>query len=129
MVYRSPVLRWFLALMALATGVIFTFGDGAKWRSTPSLHWLAASRIPLQLWGVLTIAYGLMLLTSRLRSAGFALGAGIYALFTISLLATVFDGQPKNVYAVSAMALVVAFHLYSIRTAFDVVAGEKARRK
>lgn len=118
MLYRSPITRWFLALTGITGGVLFTFGDSHRWRSTPSLHWLAHAPIPLQWWGIAAIVYGLLLLVPKTRPAGFALGAVIFAVITVSLLATIDDGAPKNVWAIVGLLDVVVFHIYSIRTAW-----------
>jgi hypothetical protein len=117
MLYRSPFMRGFLTAMGLIVGVILAFGDGGKWRSTPSLRWLEQVPVPLQTWGLLFIAYGLLLLDYRSRPFGYALGAFLFAVFTLSLLATLAGNDPKNIVTVGAMADTVVFHVYSIRTA------------
>lgn len=118
MLYRSPITRLLLALTGIAAGVIFAFGDGHRWRSTPSLKWLGQAPIPLQWWGIAAIIYGLLLIPAKTRPAGYALGAGIFAVITVSLLATINDGAPKNVWAIVGLLDVVVFHIYSIRTAW-----------
>lgn len=117
MLYRSPWTRYLLAAAGTLAGALLTFGDGVRWRSTPSLHWLARFPLPLQAWGVAFLAYALLLLLPWTRAAGFAVGAFLFAVFTVSLIATVSDGAPKNVVAIVALIDVVVFHLYSIRTA------------
>lgn len=127
MLYRSPLTRWFLATVGVVTGWTLTLGDREKWRDTPSLHWLAQTpvpfthaTIPLQFWGFSFFVYALLLLLPRSRPAGFTVGAILYAVFTVSLLATLFAPGPKNFVPVGAMLIVIAFHLYSIRTAYDL---------
>lgn len=117
MLYRSPWTRRFLAATGALAGVILMFGDADRWRSTPSLHWLSRFPVPLQVWGAAFLLYAVLLLLPQTRAGGFAVGAFLYAVFTVSLLATVNDGQPKNVVALVALGDVVVFHLYSIRTA------------
>jgi glucose uptake protein GlcU len=117
MLYRSPFTRLVLAGVGLLVGVVFTFGSAAKWRSTPSLHWLEQAPVPLQAWGVLFIVYALLLPAVRTRPFGYALGAFLFAVFTLSLLATLDGPDPKNIVTLGAMADTVVFHVYSIRTA------------
>lgn len=117
MLYRSPITRWFLAATGVVAGSLLTFGGPVRWRSTPSLHWLSRFPLPLQAWGVAFLAYALLLLLPQARAAGFATGAFLYAVFTVSLVATINDGAPKNIVAIVALLDVVVFHLYSIRTA------------
>lgn len=121
MLYRSPLTRWVLALTGLVAGLILVFGDPSKWRSTPSIHWLSQAPIPLQAWGVAFIVYAVLLVASAdTRPVGYAVGAGLFAIFTISLLATLSDGGPKNIITIAAMTDTVIFHIYSIRTAMAV---------
>lgn len=117
MLYRSPWTRWLLATTGLIAGLLLTFGSGARWRSTPSLHWLAQVPLPLQVWGVAFLVYAVLLLLPQTRAAGFAVGAFLYSVFTVSLIATVNDGAPKNIVSIAALIDAVVFHLYSIRTA------------
>lgn len=117
MLYRSPWTRWILTITGILAGALFTVGDDAKWRSTPSFAWLRHVPIPLQVWGLAFIVYGLMLIFERTRPAGFAVGAFLYAVFAVSLLATVGGDGPKNVFAIVALLDMVPFHLFSIRTA------------
>lgn len=118
MLYRSPVTRWFLVVVGVVTGALLAFGDGQRWRSTTSLKWLAQAPVPLQVWGALFIVYGLLLLFERTRWIGYAIGAGLFAIFTVSLLATIHPTapNPKNIVVVAAMLDVTVFHGYSIRT-------------
>lgn len=121
MLYRSPLTRWILATTAVIAGCVLTLGGGAKWRSTPSLHWLAQAPIPLQAWGVAMVVYAVLLVASdNTRPVGYALGAALFAIFAISLLATLTDGGPKNIVTIAAMIDTVVFHIYSIRTAWAV---------
>lgn len=120
MLYRTPLTRWFLTLTGLISGATLTFGDAAKWRATTSLHWLAEAHIPLQTWGVLLMVYALMLLPRSTRPAGYALGAALFTLFAISLIATIGGPGPKNIVGVAALLDVIVFHVYSIRTAWAV---------
>lgn len=115
--YRSPATRVFLAATGLLIGVLFVFGDGAKWRSTPSLRWLAHFPLPLETWGIGFFAYAVLLLVPVTRPGGYAVGAFLFSVFAASLLATLDDGQPKNIVAIVALLDVIVFHLYSIRTA------------
>lgn len=117
MLYRSPLTRVFLSASGLVIGVLLAFGDTYKWRSTPSLHWLAQFPLPLPVWGLGFFAYSVLLLMPWTRAGGYALGAFLFSVFAVSLLATLGDGQPKNVVAIAALLDVVVFHLYSIRTA------------
>lgn len=117
MLYRSPWTRWILALSGLIAGLLLTFGDGQKWRATPSLHWLAEAGIPLQVWGVLLIIYAALLAFTDTRPIGYALGCFLFAVFTFSLIATMSTG-PKNIITVAAMVDTVVFHAFSIRTAW-----------
>lgn len=118
--YRSPLIRWLLSLAGLCAGLVLIFGDGEKWRSAPSLHWLAQAPIPLQAWGAALVLYALLLLFAETRPLGYALGAVVYALFTLSLIATLDLGSasPKNAPVLAGMVDVVAFHVFSIRTAW-----------
>lgn len=117
MLYRSPLARWFLSLTGLIAGVILALGDGRKWRATPSLHWIAQAPIPLQTWGLAFIAYAVLLLHTRTRPIGYAVGAALYSVFMLSLLATLPGPAPKNIITIGAIADTVVFHVYSIRTA------------
>jgi hypothetical protein len=117
MLYRSPLTRLLLAVTGLLCGLLLVFGEPQKWRSTPSLHWLNQFPLPLQAWGIGFFLYAALLLLPPTRAGGFALGAFLYSVFTVSLLATLGDGQPKNIVMVAALTDVVVFHLYSIRTA------------
>lgn len=125
MLYRSPWTRRVLAATGALAGVILLFGDATRWRSTPSLHWLARFPVPLQVWGVAFLVYALLLLLPQARAGGFAVGAFLYAVFTVSLVSTVNDGQPKNIVALVALLDVVVFHLYSIRTAEAIRLSER----
>lgn len=118
MIYRSPWTRLILAAIGGTVGALLTFGGERQWRHTPSLHWLAGWLIPLQAWGVAFIVYGLMLLVERTRPAAYAAGAGLFAIFAVSLIATVNDGAPKNIVTIGALVDVIVFHVYSIRTAW-----------
>lgn len=118
MIYRSPFTRWFLAAVGIVAGSVFAFGDEAKWRSTPSFDWLSRLPVPLQFWGAAFIVYGLLLLVERTRPIGFALGAFLFALFAVSLLATLKDEGPKNVFVIAGLLDVTVFHVFSIRTAW-----------
>lgn len=118
MLYRSPLARWVLVATGLVAGAVLAFGDGAKWRSTHSFHWLAEAHIPLQTWGILFIVYALMLLPQATRPAGYALGAALFTLFAISLIATIRGDGPKNIVAVAGLVDVIVFHIYSVRTAW-----------
>lgn len=118
MLYRSPWTRVALIVVALLAGWLLTFGNGAKWRSTPSLHWLAQAPIPLQAWGAALMLYALLLLPIRTRPVGFAVGAVLYALFAISLLFTLNTAGPKNIVAIGGLVDCVVFHVFSIRTAW-----------
>lgn len=120
MLYRSPWTRWCLAGGGLTAGVIFALGDGHKWRSTPSFNWLANAPIPLQLWGVAFIMYGLLLLPVRTRPVGYAVGAGLSAVFLVSLVATLGTPGGKNIFTVWALFACFIFHLYSIGIALAV---------
>lgn len=120
MLYRSPVTRWLLTLTGMVAGLLLTFGPGDKWRSTPSLHWLGQAPIPLQTWGVLMMLYALLLLPESTRPAGYALGCFLFALLTVSLIATVGEPGPKSIAAIAATVDCTVFHAYSIRTAWAV---------
>lgn len=121
MLYRSPLTRYFLAAVGLVTGAVFAFGDAQKWRSTPSLHWLAQAPFPLRWWGIAFIVYAVLLLVERTRAAGYAAGMVLFAVFTVSMLATLNLGStaPRNIVSIAAMVDVVAFHAFSIRTAWN----------
>jgi len=120
MLYRSPITRWVLITTGLLAGLLLMFGDAEKWRSAPSLHWIAQAGIPLQWWGAATITYALLLISSETRPGGYALGCFLYAMFTIALFATLdLDGSaPKNVLGIAAMVDTTVFHALSIRTAW-----------
>lgn len=118
MLYRSPLVRWFFAIIAVLAGSLLTFGDEAKWRSTPSLHWLAQAPIPLEAWGVAVITYGLLLLPEKTRPAGYFVGGLLWLIFTVSLLATVNTTGPKSALAIAAFLDVTVFHFFSIRIAW-----------
>jgi hypothetical protein len=120
MLYRSPWTRWFLAGSGIATGVIFALGDGHKWRSTPSLEWLEHAPIPLQLWGLAFIVYGLLLIPTRTRPVAYAIGAVLSAVFLVSLVATLWTPGGKNFIAVWALFASVVFHIYSISIALTI---------
>lgn len=118
--YRSPLTRWVLAAVGILAGLVLTFGDPVKWRSAPSLHWLAQAQLPLEVWGVALIAYGLLLLPETTRPLGYAIGCFLFAMFTVSLFATLdlSSNTPKNVVTIAAMVDVTVFHAFSIRTAW-----------
>jgi hypothetical protein len=65
--------------------------------------------------------YAVLLVVRRgpVRSIGFALGAILFAVFTISLFVTLHlhSPDPRNIVAIGATVDVVVFHVYSIRTA------------
>lgn len=117
MLYRSPLTRLILVAAGLFAGLMLTVG-GDRWRSTPSLHWLAQARIPLRIWGLVIIVYAVLLVWQRTRPGGYALGAVLCAVFTISLWATVADGGPANAVVLAGMIDVTAFHAFSVRTAW-----------
>jgi hypothetical protein len=79
-------------------------------------------------WGVAFIVYGLMLVFERTRPVGFAFGAFLYAVFAVSLLATVGGNNPKNVFAIVALIDMVPFHLFSIRTAEAIKMAHAGQR-
>lgn len=118
--YGSPITRWLLATVGIVAGLVLILGDGHKWRSTPSLHWLGSGPVPLQAWGCLLVIYGVMLLFEPTRPIGYAVGCFLFALFTVSLIVTLDVGSdaPKNVIGVAAMLDVTVFHAFSIRTAW-----------
>jgi hypothetical protein len=118
MLYRSPWTRWVLAASAVSAGAMLTFGNGAKWRSAPSLQWLAQAPIPLQAWGVAVMVYGVLLLPVRTRPVAYAAGAVLWATFTISIVATIGTTGPKSALGIAAFIDVTAFHLLAIRTAW-----------
>lgn len=119
MLYRSPLTRWFLAAVGIIAGLVLTFGPAKKWHSAPSMHWLAQAPIPLQAWGVAVIVYGVLLLIPQSRPVAYAVGMVLFAVFTISLVATVETTGPKSVMGIAAMLDVTAFHAFAIRTALD----------
>lgn len=118
MLFSSPVTRWIVAIAAVTAGAFLAFGDGVKWRSSPSLQWLAQAPIPLQVWGIAVILYGVLLLPTHTRPVAYAAGAVLWAMFTISVLATINSGGPKSALGIAAFIDVTAFHLFAIRTAW-----------
>lgn len=116
--YRSPLTRWVLILAAVFAGAMLASGPD-RWRQTTSLNWLAHAPIPLQLWGLLVVLYAVLLISDRTRPAGYTIGAVLWAVFTISLVATVPEAGPKSAVAIAAFIDVTAFHIFSIRTAWD----------
>lgn len=119
MLYRSPLTRWLLTLVAVWAGLMLAFG-GAKWQTTPSLLWLTQTDIPLLVWGLAIVAYGLLLIPVRTRYLGFALGGVLYGVFTVALIATIAGADPRNSVAIAGLIDVVIFHFYSVRTAQQV---------
>lgn len=118
MLYRSPFTRFVLVGAGLFAGVMLTFGSG-RWRSTPSLLWLADSTpMPLRGWGALVIVYALLLILTTSRPVAYTLGTILCAVFTISIWATVADGGPANSFVLAAMIDATAFHAFSIRTSW-----------
>lgn len=120
MPFRSPIIRWILAVIGLTEGVLLAFGDGHRWRSTPSLHELAKAPVPLQWWGLAFILYALMILMPKFRPVGFTIGAGVYAVFTISLFAALSATNPINAVVLGMAVCTVAFHVLAVRTAWLV---------
>ena len=120
MLYRSPITRWVLITTGLLAGLLLMFGDQQKWRSTPSLHWLAQAGIPLQWWGAATVVYAALIAFTDTRPGGYALGCFLYAMFTIALFVTLDlnSDTPKNVLGLAAMVDTTVFHALSIRTAW-----------
>lgn len=120
MLYRSPLTRWVLIVTGLTAGLLLMFGSEQKWRSAPSLHWLAQAGIPLQWWGGAVVLYALLLVHADARPLGYAIGCFLYAMFTIALFVTLDIGgdAPKNVIGIAAMIDTTVFHALSIRTAW-----------
>ena len=95
MLYRSPLTRFVLALAGIFAGLMLVAGPD-RWRATPSLHWLAQAHIPLRVWGVAVVVYAVLLLFERTRPFAYACGACLWAMFTLSLFATIPEAGPKN---------------------------------
>jgi hypothetical protein len=128
MLYRSPVTRWVLTIVGLCVGWVLIFGDHAKWRTAPSLRWVAhVPVVDLPFWGVLFIVYALALIPRRTRPAGFALGAVLVTVFAVSLIATIGSEGPKNIVAIGGLVDLAAFHLYAVKTALaaDAIEGKR----
>lgn len=121
MLFSNVLLRLMLSVTGIVGGGILTFGKARKWRSTPSLHWLqhGIPFVTLQFWGLLVIVYGLLLLTVRTRSAGYALGAALFTVFTISLCATLPQSGPKSIMVIVMAIDVVVFHVMAIDISAD----------
>lgn len=116
LLYRSPATRWVLTATGIWAGSLILFG-GDRWRDTPSLHWLAHAQIPLRWWGAALIVYALMLTFERTRARGFAVGAGLYGLFAISLIATIPIAGPKSAAAIAGLVDLSVLHVYAMKTA------------
>jgi hypothetical protein len=116
MAYRSPFTRWVLVLVALWSAWQLIFG-GVKWRTAPSLHWLQRVPVPLDFWGLMLVLYALLLLFARTRPAGFALGAALWSVFAVALIATINTSGPKNAIVIGALIDLAAFHIYAMKTA------------
>jgi hypothetical protein len=106
-------------------GLVLAFGDQQKWRSAPSLKWLQQAYVPLQWWGWALIIYSLLLTVRKTRAVGFGLGAAIYAVFAVSLIATLGTPGPKSAVAVAGLVDVVALHAYAMKTALAADAAER----
>lgn len=116
MLFLSRLPRGLLSLVAFIGGLVLTFGDGAKWRSTPSLKWLgnAVPFVPLQVYGIILAVAGVMLATVRTRPIGYALNAIIFALGTVSLIATIHQSGPKAILFVVATMQVTLFSILAL---------------
>lgn len=123
--YRSPVTRWTLTLVGAATGLVMIFGDHEKWRTAPSLKWIGHVPVDLSFWGVLFIIYALLLIPRRTRPVGFAAGAVLFAVFAVSLLATLNTEGPKNAVVIGAVIDLSVFHMYGFKTALAADALER----
>ncbi len=121
MLFLSRLPRWLLGIISLVGGVILAFGNKDKWRHTPSLHWLAHALpfVPLQAYGILLAVDGLLLLSVRTRPLGYALGAMMFALFSVSLLVTIHQAGPKAILFVVAALQLVCFNILAISVALD----------
>lgn len=117
MLYRSPLTRWVLILGGLFAGLTLAFGPD-RWRDTTSLTWLAQAHVPLRVWGIAVIVYALLLAFDSTRPLGYAVGAVLWAVFTLSIIATIPQSGPKSSVAIAAFIDVTAFHAFSIRTAW-----------
>lgn len=124
--YRSPVTRWTLAIAGVWAGATLMFGDPAKWQSAPSLDWLKQARIPLEVWGALFVIYAVMLLSARFRALGFAVGAVVWGVFAVSLIATVATAGPKSAPAIAGLVDLAVFHGYAVKTALAANDAERA---
>jgi hypothetical protein len=128
MIYRSPVTRLILFVTGLWAGLVLIIGDPNKWQATPSLMWLKHSQIPFEVWGGLLVLYALMLIPRRSRSLGFALGGALFAVFAVSMVATIGTPGPKSALAIAALVDVVAFHGYAVKTSLAATEAERAER-
>jgi hypothetical protein len=117
MLFRSPLTRWTLILSGVFAGVLLAVGPD-RFRETPSLTWLAQAHIPLRLWGVALVVYALLLAFDSTRPLGYAAGAVLWAVFTLSIIATIPQSGPKSSVGIAAFIDVTAFHVFSIRTAW-----------
>lgn len=127
-IYRSPVLRWTLILTGVLIGLIFLFADPVKWQSAPSLQWLRQSHIPFAAWGAGFLLYSTLLLAKPTRPAGFALGSALFAVFAVSLFATINTAGPKSAVGLAAVVDVVVFHAFAVKTSLAALEVERTER-
>jgi hypothetical protein len=110
--------RWCLALFGITAGLVFVFGDPGKWQATPSLLLLHDMPvIPLDFWGWVGVAYGLLLISDRTKVYGYALGAILIGVLVSSILLTLKDPGPRNIWTAAFGLDLFVYHCMAIRLA------------
>lgn len=118
--YRSPFVRYGIALVALWVAYMMVWGLPDKWRTAPSLHWATRTcHVPFPLWGVLFVVYAALLVYRPWRWAGFLMGWVLFAFFTAALFFTVNTDGPKSAVAIAAFVDVCIYHGYSVVQAMN----------
>jgi hypothetical protein len=116
MLFRSRKTRFALATVGIICGLVFALGDPARWQSTPSLRFLhQIPWVPLDTWGWLAVAYGLLLLFPATKTGGYAVGAFLISVLLVSLILTLDTAGPKNIFAVLFGFDALIYHYQAIR--------------
>jgi hypothetical protein len=117
-VFQSRGSRWVLAATGVVCGLVFILGDPSKWQATPSLVLMRnVPLVPLDFWGWLAVLYAVLLIPDRTKVAGYAVGAFLIGVLTVSLIVTLHEPGPKNIWGVLFGIDAFLYHCMAIRLA------------
>lgn len=89
-------MRPVFALGALFIGASLIWGP-THWHTSPSMMLVQQLGIPWDVWGLLFIAYSMLLYTNSTRVFGFFLGFVLYSFFTGSFIYALSTGRSANI--------------------------------